>query len=131
MSRGLHPGWRRGTEFVTMLIAPVAAARILLRPATTPTPTRTPPQRRRLFTGHACEPPTPLLKSYECNPPSPVLGLPQDAVAVVMCGSTKTLALGMPLISVLFGKSANAGILSLPLLIYHATQCLLGSLMIK
>ncbi|PNW86700.1 hypothetical protein CHLRE_02g095086v5 [Chlamydomonas reinhardtii] len=54
-----------------------------------------------------------------------------DAVAVVMCGSTKTLALGMPLISVLFGKSANAGILSLPLLIYHATQCLLGSLMIK
>ncbi|KAG2428566.1 hypothetical protein HYH02_014370 [Chlamydomonas schloesseri] len=54
-----------------------------------------------------------------------------DAVAVVMCGSTKTLALGMPLISVLFGKSANAGILSLPLLIYHATQCLLGSIMIK
>ncbi|KXZ52329.1 hypothetical protein GPECTOR_10g961 [Gonium pectorale] len=54
-----------------------------------------------------------------------------DAIAILMCGSTKTLALGMPLITVLYGKTANAGILSLPLLIYHATQCLLGSLMIK
>ncbi|PNH11236.1 Sodium/bile acid cotransporter 7 [Tetrabaena socialis] len=54
-----------------------------------------------------------------------------DAVAVIMCGSTKTLALGMPLITVLYGKTSFAGIISLPLLIYHATQCLLGSLMIK
>ncbi|KAG2427660.1 hypothetical protein HXX76_012309 [Chlamydomonas incerta] len=65
----------------------------------------------------------PLKKLFSMDKP--------DAVAVVMCGSTKTLALGMPLITVLFGSSGNAGILSLPLLIYHATQCLLGSLMIK
>lgn len=54
-----------------------------------------------------------------------------DAVALTMCGATKTLALGMPLISVLYGKNANAGVLSLPLLIYHATQILIGSLLIK
>ncbi|EFJ48847.1 hypothetical protein VOLCADRAFT_43621, partial [Volvox carteri f. nagariensis] len=54
-----------------------------------------------------------------------------DAVAVLMCGSTKTLALGMPLITVLYGKNANVGIISLPLIIYHASQCLIGSLYIK
>ena len=52
-------------------------------------------------------------------------------MALVFCGSTKTLALGMPLITVLYGKSGNAGVLSLPLIIYHASQCLLGSMMIK
>ncbi|GLC66844.1 hypothetical protein PLESTF_000482200 [Pleodorina starrii] len=54
-----------------------------------------------------------------------------DAVAVVMCGSTKTLALGMPLITVLYGKHAHVGVISLPLIIYHASQCLIGSLYIK
>ncbi|KAG2484749.1 hypothetical protein HYH03_016496 [Edaphochlamys debaryana] len=64
----------------------------------------------------------PLKKLFKFDKP--------DAVAVIMCGSTKTLALGMPLITVMYGKSANAGILSLPLIIYHATQCLLGSIMV-
>ncbi|GIL97171.1 hypothetical protein Vretimale_2905 [Volvox reticuliferus] len=54
-----------------------------------------------------------------------------DAVAVLMCGSTKTLALGMPLITVLYGKHSSIGVISLPLIIYHASQCLIGSLYIK
>ncbi|KAI8472186.1 MAG: SBF-like CPA transporter family-domain-containing protein [Monoraphidium minutum] len=49
-----------------------------------------------------------------------------DAVAVVVCGSTKTVALGVPLISVLFGATDYAGLLATPLVVYHALQILLG-----
>jgi solute carrier family 10 (sodium/bile acid cotransporter), member 7 len=46
----------------------------------------------------------------------------KDMVAVVMCGTTKTAALGIPLINVMFLGNPNAGILSIPLLAYHAIQ---------
>lgn len=50
-----------------------------------------------------------------------------DAVAVVICGATKTLALGAPLISVMYGKSDDVGLVALPLVVYHALQCVFGA----
>jgi sodium/bile acid cotransporter 7 len=57
------------------------------------------------------------------------LGKP-DAVAVVICGSTKTVAMGVPLISVMYKQVPYAGLLALPLIVYHALQVLLGGIML-
>lgn len=54
-----------------------------------------------------------------------------DAVAVVICGSTKTVAMGVPLISVMYKQVPHAGLLALPLIVYHALQVLLGGLMLE
>jgi sodium/bile acid cotransporter 7 len=54
-----------------------------------------------------------------------------DAVAVVICGSTKTVAMGVPLISVMYKQVPYAGLLALPLIVYHALQVLLGGLMLE
>ncbi|KAJ1553918.1 hypothetical protein HK096_005814 [Nowakowskiella sp. JEL0078] len=51
-------------------------------------------------------------------------------IAVVFCASTKTLALGIPLINVLFASDPNIGIISTPLLMYHAEQLIFGSIMV-
>lgn len=53
-----------------------------------------------------------------------------DIVPIAYCGATKTLALGLPLISVMYGDKKNVGILALPLLMYHAGQILTGNLFI-
>ncbi|KAJ3212146.1 hypothetical protein HK099_007797, partial [Clydaea vesicula] len=50
----------------------------------------------------------------------------RDSVAIVMCGATKTVALGIPMINIIFGQSSAVGILSIPLLIYHAEQLVIG-----
>lgn len=47
-----------------------------------------------------------------------------DMVAAIMCGATKTLALGVPLLSVLYNGSPDLALLALPLIIYHAVQIL-------
>jgi predicted Na+-dependent transporter len=52
-----------------------------------------------------------------------------DAVAVAMCVGTKTVALGIPIIQAVYENNPAAGLLSLPLIIYHAEQILLGSLL--
>ncbi|CAO3703143.1 unnamed protein product [Rhizopus stolonifer] len=48
----------------------------------------------------------------------------QDAVAIMYCGSTKTVSMGIPLINVLYSGSSYGvvGLLSLPLLMYHICQ---------
>jgi len=53
-----------------------------------------------------------------------------DVVAVVICGSTKTVALGVPLINVMYKQVPYAGVLAMPLIIYHALQVLLGGVML-
>ncbi|KAF6262357.1 SBF-like CPA transporter family-domain-containing protein [Scenedesmus sp. NREL 46B-D3] len=71
-------------------------------------------------------------------PPPPVTALRRvlrlsraDVVAVVICGSTKTVALGVPLINVMYKQVPYAGLLAMPLIIYHALQVLLGGLMLE
>ena len=51
----------------------------------------------------------------------------EDSVAVIICGATKTLALGAPLISVMYGRSPDVGLVALPLVMYHAQQCVFGA----
>ena len=54
-----------------------------------------------------------------------------DTVSIVMCGATKSAALGIPLIKVIFENDPNIGIISLPLLMYHAEQLFAGSLIVQ
>jgi solute carrier family 10 (sodium/bile acid cotransporter), member 7 len=53
---------------------------------------------------------------------SRVLGFPRDdEIAIVFCGSKKTLASGVPMANVLFAP-ATVGLVVLPLMIYHQIQ---------
>ncbi|KAI9303970.1 SBF-like CPA transporter family-domain-containing protein [Cunninghamella echinulata] len=56
-----------------------------------------------------------------------------DTVAVMYCGATKTVSMGIPLINVLYSGNgyAIAGILSLPLLIYHISQLFIGNFQVQ
>jgi len=45
-----------------------------------------------------------------------------DTIAIVMCSATKTVALGIPMINIIYGHTPESGILIIPLLIYHAQQ---------
>ncbi|CAO3618795.1 unnamed protein product [Cunninghamella blakesleeana] len=56
-----------------------------------------------------------------------------DTVAVMYCGATKTVSMGIPLINVLYSGSAYSivGILSLPLLIYHISQLFIGNFQVQ
>ncbi|KAI8064380.1 SBF-like CPA transporter family-domain-containing protein [Gongronella butleri] len=53
----------------------------------------------------------------------------EDAVAIMYCGATKTVSMGIPLINVLYSSTSSGvvGVLSLPLLLYHISQLFLGN----
>ncbi|KAI8078855.1 SBF-like CPA transporter family-domain-containing protein [Halteromyces radiatus] len=57
----------------------------------------------------------------------------KDAAAVMYCGATKTVSMGIPLINVLYsGTSAGVvGVLSLPLLMYHICQLFIGNFQVS
>ena len=50
----------------------------------------------------------------------------EDAIAVQMCGTQKSLATGLPMATVIFG-GAHLGVLIIPLMIYHMVQLVLCS----
>tara|TARA_B100000780_G_scaffold229848_1_gene169509 strand:+ start:31 stop:423 length:393 start_codon:yes stop_codon:yes gene_type:complete len=52
----------------------------------------------------------------------------KDIVALMFSGSHKSLTLGMPILMAMFGESVPAFIV-LPLLVYHPSQIILGSLL--
>ncbi|KAG0252343.1 hypothetical protein BG011_007026 [Mortierella polycephala] len=57
----------------------------------------------------------------------------QDTVAVLFCGATKSVAMGIPMIKILYSDSdgsAKAGLLATPLLIYHVEQLFSGAFMV-
>ncbi|WP_380283042.1 bile acid:sodium symporter family protein [Kitasatospora purpeofusca] len=57
-----------------------------------------------------------------------LLGLDRaSAIAAVLCGSQKSLAGGLPMAAVLFGP--QAGLLVLPLMMYHQLQLVAGALL--
>ena len=63
----------------------------------------------------------------------PSLGLRREQqVAASFCASHKTLAFGMPLLATLFGggRHPSLGLLTLPLLVVHPMQLLLGGLVV-
>ncbi|RUO96924.1 SBF-like CPA transporter family-domain-containing protein [Jimgerdemannia flammicorona] len=53
----------------------------------------------------------------------------EDTVAIMYCGATKTVSMGVPLINVLYsgGDPGVIGVLSTPLLMYHVEQLIIGS----
>ncbi|KAG1138983.1 hypothetical protein G6F37_002444 [Rhizopus arrhizus] len=57
----------------------------------------------------------------------------EDTVAIMYCGATKTVAMGVPLINVLYstGDPGTVGVLSTPLLLYHVEQLILGNIEVE
>jgi sodium/bile acid cotransporter 7 len=52
-----------------------------------------------------------------------------DRIAVVFCGSKKTLAAGVPMAALIFGDHPALGLLLLPLMIYHPLQLMIGGVL--
>ena len=46
----------------------------------------------------------------------------EDRIALMFCGSKKTLASGVPMARVMFGATPSLGVILLPILIYHPLQ---------
>ncbi|XP_072039872.1 sodium/bile acid cotransporter 7-like isoform X2 [Amphiura filiformis] len=55
---------------------------------------------------------------------------PADTVAIMFCSTHKSLTLGIPMLKIVFAGYEHLSIISIPLLIYHPTQILLGGLLI-
>jgi solute carrier family 10 (sodium/bile acid cotransporter), member 7 len=49
-----------------------------------------------------------------------------DRLAVLFCGTQKTLALGIPMLSIMYGHHPQLAWLTLPLIIYHPLQLVIG-----
>ncbi|KAG0360218.1 hypothetical protein BG005_011198 [Podila minutissima] len=57
----------------------------------------------------------------------------EDTVAVLFCGATKSVAMGVPMIKIMYSSasaSSLAGLLATPLLIYHVEQLFSGAFMV-
>ncbi|KAI9233865.1 MAG: SBF-like CPA transporter family-domain-containing protein [Podila humilis] len=57
-----------------------------------------------------------------------------DTVAILFCGATKSVAMGIPMIKILYSsgpESSLAGLLATPLLIYHVEQLFFGAGMVS
>ncbi|KAF9089722.1 hypothetical protein BGX23_006480 [Mortierella sp. AD031] len=57
----------------------------------------------------------------------------EDTVAILFCGGTKSVAMGIPMIKILYASNAGsalAGLLATPLLIYHVEQLFSGAFMV-
>lgn len=52
-----------------------------------------------------------------------------DRISALFCSSQKTLALGVPLISILYGHHPQHAWLTLPLIVYHPLQLVLGGVL--
>nr|CAB3266100.1 sodium/bile acid cotransporter 7 [Phallusia mammillata] len=56
---------------------------------------------------------------------------PRDTVAAMFCSTHKSLTLGIPMIKVIYQGSEYLSLLTIPLLIYHPTQMLLGGFLVQ
>ncbi|KAF9920004.1 hypothetical protein FBU30_010278 [Linnemannia zychae] len=57
----------------------------------------------------------------------------EDTVAILFCGGTKSVAMGIPMIKILYSSNTGsqlAGLLATPLLIYHVEQLFSGAFMV-
>lgn len=55
---------------------------------------------------------------------------PEDTICALFCATHKSLTLGFPLLQVLHGNEPSFALISFPLLVYHPTQILFGSLLV-
>lgn len=56
---------------------------------------------------------------------------PQDVAAIVFCATHKSLTLGIPILRIMFHGFSHLSQISLPLLVYHPTQIILGGLLVS
>jgi len=50
-----------------------------------------------------------------------------DRITALLCGTQKTVAMGIPLILVIYDHAPRTGLISIPLLCYHPLQLLIGT----
>ncbi|XP_068164253.1 sodium/bile acid cotransporter 7 isoform X2 [Antennarius striatus] len=55
---------------------------------------------------------------------------PADTVAIMFCSTHKSLTLGIPMLKIVFAGYEQLSLISVPLLIYHPAQILLGSVLV-
>ncbi|XP_019711738.1 sodium/bile acid cotransporter 7 isoform X1 [Hippocampus comes] len=55
---------------------------------------------------------------------------PADTVAIMFCSTHKSLTLGIPMLKIVFAGYKHLSLISVPLLIYHPAQILLGSVLV-
>lgn len=55
---------------------------------------------------------------------------PEDTVCIMFCSTHKSLTLGIPMLKIIYAGSSALSFLSIPLLVYHPTQILLGGLLV-
>lgn len=55
---------------------------------------------------------------------------PSDRVAIMFCSTHKSLTLGIPMLKIIFSGYSNLSVISIPLLMYHPTQILLGGILV-
>ncbi|XP_077612027.1 sodium/bile acid cotransporter 7 isoform X1 [Crocuta crocuta] len=55
---------------------------------------------------------------------------PADTVAIIFCSTHKSLTLGIPMLKIVFAGHDHLSLISVPLLIYHPVQILLGSVLV-
>ncbi|XP_008434246.1 sodium/bile acid cotransporter 7 isoform X1 [Poecilia reticulata] len=55
---------------------------------------------------------------------------PADTVAIMFCSTHKSLTLGIPMLKIVFSGYQHLSLISVPLLIYHPAQILLGSVLV-
>ncbi|XP_036744879.2 sodium/bile acid cotransporter 7 isoform X4 [Manis pentadactyla] len=55
---------------------------------------------------------------------------PADTVAIIFCSTHKSLTLGIPMLKIVFAGHERLSLISVPLLIYHPVQILLGSVLV-
>ncbi|CAB4042982.1 sodium bile acid cotransporter 7 isoform X1 [Paramuricea clavata] len=53
-----------------------------------------------------------------------------DSVAVMFCSTHKSLTLGIPMLKIIYAGYPYLSVISIPLLMYHPTQILLGGLLV-
>uniref|UniRef100_A0A8B9KRM6 Sodium/bile acid cotransporter n=1 Tax=Astyanax mexicanus TaxID=7994 RepID=A0A8B9KRM6_ASTMX len=53
-----------------------------------------------------------------------------DSVAIIFCATHKSLTLGIPMLKIVFEGYEHLSLISVPLLIYHPAQILLGSILV-
>ena len=64
--------------------------------------------------------------------PAHALGLPRaDLIAAQFCGSTKSLATGVPMAKVMFGADPALGLILAPLMVYHLFQLVASSVIAR
>lgn len=55
---------------------------------------------------------------------------PADTVAIIFCSTHKSLTLGIPMLKIVFAGHEHLSLISVPLLMYHPAQILLGSVLV-